>query len=113
MAEEMLNLQPIEPESKIELPEKTFSELEGKNFSHYVKTILRKENEQALADLIEQGKISLGLEARKAVITGNSAETSNPDDFSVVDHMNKRAQMVAENLIKNKKEYLHRPENNI
>ncbi|MFH0956031.1 MAG: hypothetical protein V1801_02350 [Candidatus Falkowbacteria bacterium] len=104
---EMPNLQPIESGPKIKLPEKSVSELEGENFSDYVMEILRKKGEQALANSIEEGKISLGLEAKKAIEAGNQAERSLGDVFDVVDHMTMRAGIVAEELIKKKKEYLH------
>jgi len=104
---EMPNLQPVMPDKKFNLPEKTSSELEGENFKNYVTEILLKKGEQALVDLIEQEKIPLGLEAKKAIEAGNLAEKSRGDDFDIVDHMTIRAEITAEELIKKKKEYLH------
>ncbi len=106
MEMEMPSLRPIESKSKIKLPEKSVSELEGENFKNYVMEVLRQKGEHALVDSIERGKISLGLEAKKAIETGNQAENSNPD-FNVVDHMTLRAQMVAKDLIENKIKHLH------
>lgn len=103
---EMPNLTPVQPDKKYKLPEKTVSELEGENFENYVLEVLHKKGEHELAMLIGDGKISLGLEAKKAVETGNQAERSN-ENFDIGEHMLKRAEMYAEELIKNKKEYLN------
>jgi len=103
---ETLNSQQFQPENKLNLPKKSISELEGKNFKHYVIDLLAKKGEAALALLVNDGKINLGLEQNKAVETGNIAELSN-DNFDVTDHMTMRAEMFIQELIKNKKEYLN------
>ena len=92
----------------LNLPKKSVSELEAEeHFGHYVAEELDRLHETALAELVRKDKISIiKLEAKKAANTGNLAERSN-NNFDVVDHMVMRAQMVAEQLIKNKKQYLN------
>jgi DNA-binding ferritin-like protein len=93
----------------LNLPEMTVSDLEAtEHFGHYVAEALDKLGEVALADLVKANKISsIGLEAKKTANAGNHAEKLNKSDYDVNEFMAMRAEMVAKELIKNKKEHLN------
>jgi len=99
-----------EPEN-LNLPEMTASKAESENFPDYVEEELYKQGEIALAELAhgKNKKIMsvINLETIKFVVTGDQAENFDPQKFDVGEHMKNRAKMVADELIKNKNEYLH------
>ena len=104
-------LQSITPDNTLNLPKKSASELEGAHFKEYVMNILYGQGEIALAEMVSDNKIPMvNLEALKAIESGNQAEKfaeKAGNDFNPADHINKRAQTVAEQLIVNKAEYLN------
>jgi len=95
----------------LNLPELTLVEAEAQNFKHYVANELDKRGEISLVELIntKNKKIMslINLGTQLAITTGNQAEIVKRDKFDVNKHMEMRATMLAEELIKNKKEYLN------
>lgn len=105
------NIEENKDRKKNNLPEKTQSDLESEHFSHYITEALYKMGEPGLAELIhaKDKKIMalINLEARKAAITGDQVEKTNPEGFDVVEHMKMRAEIFSQQLIQNKEQYFN------